>query len=69
MNKLSLASTGNIQFTDQSIDFKQTGDFGLLLEGMQAKLQTDTQRSAADCLCLRTRSRWNLDNPPSFIGD
>ena len=54
MNKLSLASTGNIQFTDQSIDFKQTGDFGLLLEGMQAKLQTGTQRSAADCLCLRT---------------
>jgi len=46
-DKLSLASTGHIQFTGQSIDFKQTGDFGLLLEGMQAKLQTGTQEVPA----------------------
>jgi len=46
-DKLSLTSTGHIQFTDQSVDFKQADDFGLQLEGMQAKLQTGTAEAPA----------------------
>jgi hypothetical protein len=41
-DKLSLASTGHLQITDQAIDFKQAGDFGVQFEGLQAKLQTGT---------------------------
>ena len=45
--KSSLTSAGHVQFSDQTLVYEQAGDFGIQLEGMQAKLQTGTAAEPA----------------------
>jgi len=46
-DKLSLASTGQLQVANQTVDFKQVGDFEIQLKDLRSKLQTGTPEDPA----------------------
>jgi len=65
-DKLSLASTGQLRMSDQTVEIKQTGDFETRLEGLQTRLQTGTpqkpvwQELTADHYVMRGRLDFDL---------